>query len=229
MDDIMQYIYLKLKDKKHINNFNDNVISKLVQLNVALKNELKVPKTIITNSIKTTMEYFENSEIIFKSIHWNLFSFSTNDGKHFKAGIDSSKLLNKENLVDLINNKGSEKILYSLYQEYINKKFELRIFYLNGMFYPMAIFSQQNEETKVDWRNENIKNRISVFKLPEHMEFKINRFMNDLQLNCGSLDFIYTPNNEYIFLEVNPIGQFDWLSSGCNYFIEKHIANELRI
>ncbi len=59
------------------------------------------------------------------------------------------------------------------------------------------------------------------------MELKINAFMQDVNLNSGSLDFIYTPEREFVFLEVNPVGQFDWLSTHCNYFIEKHIADEL--
>ena len=35
---------------------------------------------------------------------------------------------------------------------------------------------------------------------------------------------IVTPTNEYVFLEVNPVGQFNFVSELCNYYIEKNIA-----
>lgn len=51
--------------------------------------------------------------------------------------------------------------------------------------------------------------------------------MKMLKLESGSLDFIVTPDNEYYFLEVNPVGQFNFVSEICNYHIEKHIAKTL--
>lgn len=51
--------------------------------------------------------------------------------------------------------------------------------------------------------------------------------MKDIDMNCGSIDMIYSPEGEYIFLEVNPVGQFQWLSKSCNYDIERQIAFDL--
>ena len=61
--------------------------------------------------------------------------------------------------------------------------------------------------------------------LLEELKDKLTEFMEVSNLDTGSIDLIVTPNNEYIFLEVNPVGQFEWLSTNCNYYIEKHIAN----
>ncbi len=43
----------------------------------------------------------------------------------------------------------------SLIQGYVEKKYELRIFYLNGECFASAIFSQLDEQTKIDFRNYN--------------------------------------------------------------------------
>ena len=93
----------------------------------------------------------------------------------------------------------------------------------------MAIFSQNNEKTKLDFRNYDYSfpNRKTPFILPSKIEKKIRNFMNFIKLNCGSLDLILTPNSEYVFLEVNPVGQFGMVSSPCNYELEKKIANKL--
>ena len=51
--------------------------------------------------------------------------------------------------------------------------------------------------------------------------------MKELKLASGSFDIIVTKSNEYVFLEVNPIGQFSQVSIPCNYFIEKRLAEIL--
>ena len=40
----------------------------------------------------------------------------------------------------------------SLIQEEIEKVYEVRVFYLKGKCYAMAIFSQKNEKTQLDYR-----------------------------------------------------------------------------
>ncbi|MCP3928089.1 MAG: grasp-with-spasm system ATP-grasp peptide maturase [Bacteroidetes bacterium] len=117
----------------------------------------------------------------------------------------------------------------SLIQKYIPKKFEIRSFFLKGRFYSMAIFSQKDPQTKVDFRLYNRKkpNRNIPFQLPKDTERKLSTLMEKLELNTGSIDLIYSPKGEFIFLEVNPVGQFDWLSVNCNYHIERDIAKIL--
>lgn len=117
----------------------------------------------------------------------------------------------------------------SLIQEYIAKSFEIRSFFIENKFYSMAIFSQKNEKTKIDFRNYDIEspNRNIPFQLPHRIENKLKKLMNELKLNTGSIDLICSSEGEFVFLEVNPCGQFDWLSVDCNYYLEHHIAQIL--
>ena len=93
----------------------------------------------------------------------------------------------------------------------------------------MAIFSQSDEKTKTDYRNYNrVKpNRNVPYKLPQDVEDKICLFMDASGLDTGSIDIIKSTDGRYVFLEVNPCGQFDWLSGNCNYYIEQKIAHYL--
>ncbi|MDR3047884.1 MAG: hypothetical protein LBU51_09825, partial [Bacteroidales bacterium] len=54
----------------------------------------------------------------------------------------------------------------------------------------------------------------------------IDMFMQNMNLQTGSLDFILTPAGDYIFLEVNPCGQYDVFNS-CNVYPDKLIAEHL--
>ena len=51
--------------------------------------------------------------------------------------------------------------------------------------------------------------------------------MRERGLNFGCIDMIYSQNNRYVFLEVNPVGQYDYVSQNCNYSIHEFIAKQL--
>ena len=93
----------------------------------------------------------------------------------------------------------------------------------------MGIFSQKNSQTMVDFRkyDREYPNRRVPFKLPKEVYSMVLEFMKDIEINTGSFDFIYSNRGEYVFLEVNPVGQFGMVSMPCNYYIEKRIAETL--
>jgi biotin carboxylase len=133
------------------------------------------------------------------------------------------------NYTNLIN-QDKDIIKYaSFIQKCVDKKFEIRAFFLNGDLYSMAIFSQNNSQTNIDFRHYDydLPNRNIPFKFPQKISNQISTFMKAINLNCGSLDFIYSKNKEFIFLEVNPVGQFGMTSQPCNYNLEKIIATTL--
>ncbi len=51
--------------------------------------------------------------------------------------------------------------------------------------------------------------------------------MKILNLTYGALDFIVTNDNQWYFLEINPMGQFLWIEDLTNLQISKEIANWL--
>lgn len=205
-----------LKNKKWLFDIN-KLSSKIEILQKAKLHCLQTPKTIVTTQKEKLTEFFlqNNQSIITKSIaEAKYVNFREN------AYMFHTHLI--ENL-DCFENEFSP----SLFQQYVEKDIELRVFFLNDKCYSMAIFSQNNEKTKVDFRNydRNLPNRFVPFKLPHSIEQKIIAFMKDINLNTGSLDIIKSKHNgEYYFLEVNPSGQFGMVSIPCNYNLHKKTA-----
>jgi len=122
-----------------------------------------------------------------------------------------------------------EQFSPSFFQECIDKKFEVRVFFLEDKCYAMAIFSQADEQTKIDFRkyNEQKPNRFVPFILPDEVDEKIKKLFRTLNLNTGSADLIIDKQDNYFFLEINPVGQFGMVSQPCNYFLEKKVALKL--
>ncbi len=114
-------------------------------------------------------------------------------------------------------------------QRLIEKQFEVRTFWFNKKTYSIAMFTQSYNESLVDGRTNNSEypQRQVPFILPSEIETKLAVLMARLNLNYGSFDFIVTPENEFYFLEINPYGQYGFLSHTGNYYIEKEIAEYL--
>jgi ATP-GRASP peptide maturase of grasp-with-spasm system len=208
------------KKTKFVNKQDDIFMANKLQNLICAKDVgLKIPATIVTGNKIDILKFHKiHNKIITKAINFSRLSYN-----NYEYGC-ATQLMTQEQLDEL-----PHKILPSLFQEYINKLFEIRVFFINGKFYSSAIFSQNNKNTVIDYRdNINGKpNRIVPFKIPPEIESKICSLMSISKINCGSLDIIYTTEKEYVFLEINPMGQFSDMSVYCNYFLEKEIAKHL--
>ena len=200
-------------------NANHNV-DKQEMLYHAIQAGLDAPQTIIASS-KTELVNFYNKYpgCIIKSIE-NSEVFEIANKPYFPY----TEVVNPEFINEL-----PEHFFPVLLQEHLIKECEIRTFYLDGKCYSMAIFSQKDTQTQVDFRRYNkVKpNRNVPYKLPDDTENKIKIFMESVNLNTGSLDIIKTTDGRHVFLEVNPVGQFGMTSYPCNYQLEKKVAQWL--
>ncbi|AZA79440.1 grasp-with-spasm system ATP-grasp peptide maturase [Chryseobacterium sp. G0186] len=206
------YVIKTLESKKHINKESNSDVNKLLVLEQAQKTGLDVPDYFLAEH---TDEVILNQTII-KTIGGN--------PRIENILKDSSGMM----YTSVIREREDDFFLITFFQEKIEKDFEIRSFYLNGKIWSTAIFSQADEQTKIDFRKYNDKkpNRNVPYHLPKDIEEKIHLLMHALDLNCGSLDFIKS-KNKYYFLEVNTVGQFLGASIICNYSLEKEIADYL--
>lgn len=193
---------------------------KLYNLSKAKEVGLKIPKTLVTTSKSELSDFIHNKTSISKDIR---YSVNIKTQSKYISSIGTF-IVQTEDLELL-----EENFAPTLVQELIQKEFEIRVFFFDNTFYVMAIFSQDDEKTKLDYRNynEEKQNRCVPFILPNRIKNKLTAFAKKVNIRTGSIDIIYTTLGEYIFLEINPMGQLDWVSKNCNYHIEKDIANNL--
>jgi len=206
------YILKTLESKKHINKQSNSHVNKLLVLEYAQNIGLNVPEYFLAENTDEVIP----GKTITKAITGN-------------ASLDNISE-NKDGMLytSIIDKKEKESFFISFFQEKIEKDFEIRTFYLNGECYSMAIFSQNDDQTKTDFRKYNNEkpNRNIRYTLPKEIEDRVQKLMQMLDLNCGSLDFIKS-GNLYYFLEVNPVGQFANVAYHCNYPLFKKIADYL--
>lgn len=210
-------LHALLHEKSQLSSINTASPNKIEILLLAKKAGLSIPATCITSS-RQEMQAFINK-------YKNAITKNISEAEIFKHEDYSYMQYTKQVGEDLLN-EYNEKMYACLLQEMIEKEIELRVFYLHGQCYSMAIFSHLDEQTAVDFRNYNKEtpNRNVPYKLPVEIEEKIKVFMDLANLDTGSLDIIKAKDGRYVFLEVNPVGQFGMTSIPCNYHLDKKIA-----
>ena len=194
---------------------------KLDHLILARACGLNIPDSIVTTSKKELLKFNSSyRKIITKELRYPI---SVNAKNMHISSVGTFVV--ETGMIESLDDTFAPVFL----QEYIEKQWEIRIFFYKEKLYPMAIFSQNDTFTKTDYRNynRNTPNRCVPVNLPPDIIEKIKAFTSKAALTTGSIDIIYSEKGEYVFLEVNPMGQLDWLSKNCNYYIEKEIAEDL--
>jgi ATP-GRASP peptide maturase of grasp-with-spasm system len=216
---LYDFIFTILQDnsRRVLGNYFTASINKLTANSTAEKYGFKVPESYILHLKNDLISLLKKRpNLITKAISDGIYLHTRNNG-YFSY---------TEKITESDLKKIPERFFPSLFQVQIEKKYELRIFFIEDHFYPMAIFSQKDKQTVVDFRkyNNSKPNRTVPYSLSEDIRIRLTEMMRELRLNTGSIDIIIDKNNEYYFLEVNPVGQFGMTSQPCNYYLEKKIA-----
>ncbi|RMG32251.1 MAG: hypothetical protein D6732_13605 [Methanobacteriota archaeon] len=109
--------------------------------------------------------------------------------------------------------KKSIRVCPTIYQEYIEKQYELRITVIGDRVLAVKILSNNDQATMIDWRAAHIYGRSPVvekFSLPAEWEAMAKAWVNGMGLLFGAIDAIVNKDEQIVFLEVNPFGQFLW-------------------
>ncbi len=220
----LQSLYGLLSDKKWVNPFWANKIAsqKLPNHTLASKLGLRVPKTLVTNNYNSIQSFLKicNNQVILKSFNFGGFSMQDNTSWACFA--------KKVSISDLEKYKSSVQLAPVFLQEYIEKKFELRITIVGKKVFTAKIESQNNKESIEDFRAVSSYDLAhKEFQLPIIIENRLLEFNRFYNLEFSTFDVIVTPNHEYVFLECNPNGQWLWIEDLTNMPLSLELAKHL--
>jgi glutathione synthase/RimK-type ligase-like ATP-grasp enzyme len=173
---------------------------KALQLAEASKAGLKTPHTLISNDVAqatTFVDALGDAECAIKP----LMALGVTDEQGFRLPLTTT--LPRGHSLE------SVALAPTMFQPYVEKAFELRCVVIGEKIFCAKMDSQANENSRIDWRGGDPEHE--TFALPEQVEASIRRLMDSFELNFASLDMIVTPEGEFVFLELNPNGQWLWL------------------
>lgn len=217
-----EYLYALVSLSEAPNQINDPCKqewgrNKLIQLAQAQNIGLSIPATFASNDAEYIAEkasMYEN-KIVYKTLTW-------------LASIDGKLLFtNLVNRTKILEHHSAIRLAPGIYQELVPKSCEYRVTIIDDEIFAARIYSQEREDTTLDWRRNQDDVRYESCKLPSLIESKLMILMGCCGLRYGAIDLIETPNEEFVFLEINPAGNWLWLEEKLNLPISRAIASAL--
>jgi glutathione synthase/RimK-type ligase-like ATP-grasp enzyme len=189
--------------------------NKTRQLELAQSVGLSIPPTLITADPAAARQFFErhHGDVVTKL--QNSLGYSMKGG----GGFPTRKLAAS----DLEVLEGLRQCPM-MFQRFVHKAKELRIAWVDGLAFAGALDGAQ---CGVDWRYEANHAHWENHVMPDVVHERLQIVMNRLGLRQGAIDLILTPEGEYVFLEVNPHGEWGMLERDLGLPIGEAIANAL--
>lgn len=187
--------------------------NKLFQLQCAKNAGLLTPKTFVGNVLPQNI--IPTNDYIIKSLDTALFYDGSQEYFTYTSVVNGNELLDS-------NIKEAPVIL----QEFFEDKLDIRVTVIGNRLFPVSI-TKNGKNIYGDWR-KNPKDVLQYkpIMLPDDISDKITKLMRELGLIFGGVDLVYT-NKKYYFIEVNPTGEWGWLTHYSDIPFEKVIVNEL--
>lgn len=181
------------------------------QLAVAQEIGLEIPPTLMANSVEEARAFWgaHAGDVIYKQ---------------FIALPDSWRETRRLNSQD---EAVADSVAYApvIFQRHVAAVADLRVTAIGGNFYAAAADVRQAEYP--DDVRMNVDVKYEAHELPAKVAEKLSRLMGHLGLVYGAIDLRLTPDGRYVFLEINPAGQFLYIERATGQPIAAALAKAL--
>jgi hypothetical protein len=193
---------------------------RFLQLKVAAALGFELPPTVVTNRSADVLEMHRqcNGHIVSKQAGK---AFSGTVGDHL---IRYTELVSTRDLL----HAGAIAYCPMTFQAYVPKRVELRITVVGQQVFAAEIHSQTTNHTRHDWRRyDHGRTPHHPHQLPRDLERRCVQLVERLGLQYGAIDMVLTPDGRYVFLEINPNGQYLWIEGATGLPISDAICDLL--
>jgi hypothetical protein len=133
-----------------------------------------------------------------------------------------TRLLTEEEARDL----SAVRLCPVIFQEYVPASVDVRVTVVGDSVFAAAIHSREGDYP-VDFRMNLDAIRITPHTLPQPVWLALRALLDRLGLFYGAADFRLTPEGRYVFLEVNPAGQWLFVEDATGQPIARTLAATL--
>ena len=180
--------------------------NKSVQLLLAAKCGLRVPRTSMSNSPAALKSFLNTSPG--RNVCKAFFPHAWRVPDSGALAITATFEINRETVP-------SDQVLTyapAIYQEMVVKQFDVRMVLMGTAIYSFII---RNPKAALDWRQDAAQGliRVEAIETPPEVQRAVLEFARESGVVFGSFDFTVDMQGSWWFLELNEQGQFLWLDS----------------
>lgn len=197
--------------------------NKIYQIKIANQLGFATPRSCITQNPQVAIEFMTDcsSGVIVKTLSGETITDEEGSKTIYTHLLDQKDLINLDEI----------KNCPTFFQEYIQKDIELRITVIGEKVFAISIDARESDNSNIDWRRGLTSGKIkySLYALPENINRLCVQMTRSLGLSFGAIDMIKTKEDEYVFLEINPNGQWLWLEIETGVAISKALIDLFRL
>lgn len=173
---------------------------KLHQLQLASRCGLEVPPTLVTTDPGAAASFIaRHRRVVVKPISYGFVRDGAGDHAAFA-----------ERLADIgPDDAPAITGTPTLLQAEVERGLDYRITVVGRQMFPACV--RFRPEQHVDWRVPGAHPTYEAADIPPGLRDAISRLMAALDLRYGAFDFIRSAAGEWVFLEVNPAGEWAWI------------------
>jgi len=188
------------------------------QLSIASELGFMLPNTIMTNNPVPVVEMAQSHQLVAKVVSSAYIASPEGNRAIFTSILKSKDLEDLDGLA----------VAPVTFQEFIDKVSDIRVTVVAGEVFAAEILSQERESSRVDWRATDDPHLVHrIHKLPDEIAGLCSKLVISLGLSFGAIDLALKSDGSYIFLEINPNGEWVWLEDQLGFPISDRIARWL--
>ncbi len=177
------------------------------QLQRAAALGLSIPHSLVTSEPEALKQFYEecHGNVIYKLMGYPWYTDKDELPISTYTSLVSSEMLAEAYRVTATAH---------LFQEFVVKKCDVRVTIIGEEVFATAIYPL-SEETQIDFRVDYGKLSHAPHVLPDHVRARLLALTRSYRLAYAGIDLLLTPDDRYIYLELNALGQFGWLEDRC--------------
>ncbi|WP_406054094.1 ATP-grasp ribosomal peptide maturase [Streptomyces sp. NBC_01077] len=203
--------------ERWINHPSANAYATIKPVHLAVANAcgLNVPPTLITNIPDKVKEFVGNfGKVVYKTLSTPAFSESSDVKMIYSSIVDPATI------------DDSVKLTSHLFQAWVEKDFEVRLTVVDDEFFAARI-DAESCDAGIDWRSDYSNLKYSTAVVPDAVRNAVSGLLSRLNLRFAAIDFIVTADGDWVFLDLNPNGQWAWIEDETGLPIAAAIADAL--
>jgi glutathione synthase/RimK-type ligase-like ATP-grasp enzyme len=181
------------------------------QLTVAQRSGLSIPPTLMTNDPEEARDFWarHGNNVIYKI--FRALPEAWRETRRLKP--EDAALADRVRVTPII------------FQPFVEAVADIRATVIGNEVFAAAADARKGEYP-TDFRfNANLQ--WEKHRLPAEIEDQLRSLMRHMGLEYGAIDLRLTPEGEYVFLEINPAGQFLWVELATRQKIAAALAEHL--
>jgi RimK-like ATP-grasp domain len=197
---------------------------KIRQLQLAAQLGFELPPTLVTNDPDQALDFVRatNGHAVSKQVGFaDVARAADGEPGNWNAYVRYTERVTHRDLAHIEALRRCPVIL----QAEVAKRHELRVTVVGDDVFAVAIHSQQNPRTSLDWRRyDDARTLHEIVSLPADVAERCVQMTSALGLGYAAFDLIVTHDDRHVFVEVNPNGQYLWLEQLTGIPISEAVA-----